>query len=244
MQRFIVTDLSAAQPGDAVALSDDEAHHLRDVLRVRIGEEVELFDGRGWSCRAIVADASRRSVAVQATTPPVFEEPDRPALWMAVAPPKLDRLKWLVEKATELGVTRLIPLITERTVVTPGEGKLQRLEAVVAQACKQCGRNTLMQIVPPVAWSDFWMARDSATDTPSTCALVAHRDGQSLRAGLSSVPDRVVIVVGPEGGLTPAELKQATERGGAPTTFGRHILRIETAAIAAVAAVQAAPRGA
>jgi 16S rRNA (uracil1498-N3)-methyltransferase len=241
MHRFIVTDLTRAAVGETIALNDDEAHHVRDVLRLVRGSCLEVFDGMGRSCAAVVAEINRRVVTVQVSSAPIAECPRMPALWLAVAPPKADRLRWLVEKATELGVDRLTPLITRRTVVNPGEGKRLKLEASVVQACKQCGRNTLMQISEPRIWERFWQEVERDPDGHATRIVLADRDGGVAPLDAAGVSRRIVLI-GPEGGLSPEERQQALDRGAVPVSFGTSILRIETAAIAAAAIFQAPPR--
>lgn len=233
MQRFLVTDLSAAQPGELRTLDDEEAHHLRTVLRGQAGDGVELFDGTGGSCRGVVQEISKRAVRVRIDESPRYEPVLRPDVWLAVSPPKQDRFRWLVEKATELGVSRLIPLLAQRTVVSPGEGKLTRLHGAVVQACKQCGRNRLMAIDNPRSWADFWPLL--SPDRTSSRVLIADPTGPSSEAVPASTPERFVILIGPEGGWTETELREAAAQGAAPISLGRFTLRTETAAIAAAA---------
>lgn len=234
MQRLINADLSLARVGEVRSLCDEEAHHLRDVLRARPGEPVELFDGAGWCCRGEVQAVDRRGVAVRLTETPQQDPVPHYELWLAVAPPKLDRLRWLVEKATELGVARLIPLLTQRTVVHPGEGKRSKLESTVRQACKQCGRNRYLEVAEPTTWGDF--CRDLGHVSESAALYVADQHGQRLpQCASSGGPQRTIVIVGPEGGLTPSEADAAVALGARPLSLGKHTLRIETAAVAAAA---------
>ena len=213
-------------PGQVV-IDGPEAHHLGTVCRVRPGHAVVLFNGDGHEYPATVAEVGRRAVAVEVgeRRTPARESASR--LHVASALPKGDRAQFLVEKLTELGVAVLTPLVTERTVVQPREGKVDKLERYVIEASKQCGRNVLMRIDPPQRWPDF--VRD-----PSLPILryVAHPEGEGER--VEEGGDRVVAI-GPEGGWTDAEVALALEAGWRRLSLGPRILRIETAAMAAAA---------
>jgi 16S rRNA (uracil1498-N3)-methyltransferase len=153
---------------------------------------------------------------------------------LATAVPKGDRFDWLIEKATELGVERVIPIVTERSVVDPGTTKLERLRRAIIEASKQCGRNRLMVLSPPIPWDQM-----AATAT-GTCKFLADRGG----APLAQFPaiDRgtsVTLAVGPEGGFTPAEQQVGAHHGWHAVNLGVHTLRIETAGLAGAAALLA-----
>ena len=145
-----------------------------------------------------------------------------------MALPKGDRQKWLVEKATELGVARLVPLVTERGVAQPGESTLQRLRRAVIEASKQCGRNRLMEIAAPQAWHEFLAGH---RDVPRR--LVA-QPGATARPMFQTC-EQTVAAVGPEGGLTDDELARAVAQGWQPIGLGPRTLRVETAALALAA---------
>ena len=151
-----------------------------------------------------------------------------------IALPKGDRQKWLVEKLTELGVTELVPLVTERSVAQPTDKAAERLDRAVVEAAKQCGRNRLMRIAPPQVWS-AWLKSAESPKAPRR--LVAHPGGMPL----AQLDLREVVAtqfaVGPEGGLTDSEIADADAAGWQQVSLGARILRVETAAIALAAAV-------
>jgi 16S rRNA (uracil1498-N3)-methyltransferase len=222
-ERFHVKiDLAPGQ----VVIDGPEAHHLGTVCRVRPGDAVVLFNGDGHEYPATVAEVGRREVvvAVGDRRSPVRESASR--LHIAAALPKGDRAQFLVEKLTELGVAALTPLLTERTVVQPREGKMDKLERYVIEASKQCGRNVLMRIEPARRWAD--LLRDPALPA---LRYVAHPGAEG---GGEEAGDRV-IAIGPEGGWTDAEVASALEAGWRGLSLGPRILRIETAAMAAAA---------
>ena len=159
-------------------------------------------------------------------------------LVVGVALPKGDRQKWLVEKLTELGVTTLVPLVTERGVAQPTAAALERLRRSVIEAAKQCGRNRLMKISEPQAWIDWSSTFPIAGELrqPEELHLVAHPGGKPLQQFIGVRPRAAQLAIGPEGGFTDAEVDTATRAGWQTVELGPRILRVETAAIALAAA--------
>ena len=145
-------------PASVVAIGDSEAHHLLHVLRVRPGDALTLFDGAGGEFAGEVVGKSRNTVDVQVGERLPVERELPFALTLAAPLPKGDRARWLIEKAVEIGVARLVPLQTERSEAgaTKGGDKLQRY---IVEASKQCGRNRLLEIAPAAAWGE-WLAAD------------------------------------------------------------------------------------
>jgi 16S rRNA (uracil1498-N3)-methyltransferase len=227
MHRFYLPEFPDV--GSAV-LTGPEAHHLAHVLRISAGAAVELFDGLGRSAAADVIRVNKRDVVLHIHESH-FTHATIPELTLAVAPPKGERFDWLIEKSVELGVRRLIPLITTRSVVDPREGKLDRLRQAVIAACKQCRRNHLMVIETPTRWDEFLEGLDSADP-----CWIAHPGGTPLAELVSHVETRpIVAAIGPEGGFTENEVAQALQRGVRPASLGDLILRVETAAVAVAA---------
>lgn len=224
-ERFFSPTAAADTPD--FTLDGDEARHLARVRRVRKGELVELFDGQGFAISAEVVAVLKDRVQLRQAGPPL---PDRTApisLTLATAVPKGDRFDWLVEKATELGVDRLVPLVTERSAVDPRFAKLDRLRRNVIEASKQCGRNRLMRIEPTIPWTDFLR-------TQVENALVCHPSGSHLpvRWKTSKTLD-ACVTIGPEGGFTEEEVDAARAVGWGIVSLGETLLRIETAGIVA-----------
>lgn len=215
-----------------LVLGPEEARHLARVRRVVVGETVEVFDGQGSGFRAEVLAIERDRVELG-----VGEVvPDRVAprvLTLATAVPKGDRFDWLVEKATELGVARLVPLVTERSTVDPRGTKLDRLRRSVVEACKQSGRNRLLTIDEPIRWVAF--LDDDPGSRGEAARLVAHPGGEPIAAPPRSATGGLVLAVGPEGGFTDMEIAAARERGWRIAGLGATLLRIETAALAGAA---------
>lgn len=200
------------------------------MLRLRAGDRVSLFDGNGTNALAEIVTTLKRNAQLRIVEKHHCEEA-RPRLVLATAVPKGDRFRWLVEKATELGVARLVPLETELSSVDPRERKLDKLRQTVIAACKQCGRSRLMEIDRVTHWNDF-----VAAEMPGHRAVVAHPvsdarlDLEQLQRDWRGAT--VVAAIGPEGGFTPEEVELAIQAGARPICLGPQLLRIETAAIA------------
>jgi 16S rRNA (uracil1498-N3)-methyltransferase len=209
-----------------------EAHHLAHVLRAKPGDAVVLFDGSGREFDARIEKISKSAVECIVEHERTVNRESPISLSLAVALPKGDRQRWLVEKTVELGVARIIPLLTERGVAQPVETALARLRRSVIEASKQCGRNTLMEIGEPCRLD----ALITATKSIPT-RLIAHPGGSSILQACSSLAPRaeVVAAIGPEGGFTEAEVGQALASGWMIVSLGPRILRVETAASAVAA---------
>ena len=221
---------AALLPSATVELDGPEAHHLLHVLRAKVGDHLGLFNGNGDEALAEIVNIRKRSAELQIleswSVPP---EPN--TLTIATAMPKGDRARWLIEKSTELGVTRVIPLRTQRSIVEPGESKMDKLEQAVITACKQCGRSHLMQINSLTPFANLLRELPPVT-------LIAH---PSVPQSVSQAFDQsgqqsALMLIGPEGGFTDEEFAAAVTAGAIPVQLGPHILRIETAAIAVAAA--------
>ena len=222
---------ASAITGDRAVLGGPEAHHLAHVMRAGPGDRVTLFDGSGDEFPARIERVRRNRVelAVLGREPVDRELPLE--ITLGVAMPKGDRRRWLVEKAVELGVRRIVPLVTARSVSRDGSQGLERLRRTVVEAAKQCGRNRLMEISPPRNWNDFLGACDR-----TSLQLLAHPAEKGVdRADENKTGDRVTLAVGPEGGFTAQEVSEALATGWQTVDLGPRILRVETAAVMLVA---------
>ena len=203
-----------------------EAHHLAHVLRMRPGEQAVIFDGAGGDALAeIVALAPDRAELKivdrrSADTEAPFSLP------IASAVPKGDRFRWMVEKLTELGVQRLIPIVTKRSIVDPREGKLDRLRQTIVEASKQCGRSRLMELDAPTNWAPVLAGRGPGR------FLIAHPAGDPWDPATHRLDRPITVAVGPEGGFTDEEVAMACAAGGELVPRGPRSLLIETAAVA------------
>jgi 16S rRNA (uracil1498-N3)-methyltransferase len=225
-ERFYTPDCLG--PG-GYELTGAEAHHLSTVRRFAIGDRVVLFNGDGNEYAAEIRAVDKKSVALDVlSVSPVDRELAFP-LVIASALPKGDRADFLIEKLTELGVKRFIPLITARSVVVPKESAVEKFTRAVVEASKQCGRNRLMAIDAPRRWDDFLR-----TENGPGARILLHPAPGAER--LTSVKGKgAVIAAGPEGGFAVDEVENAVGMGWFTASLGSRILRIETAAVAAAA---------
>lgn len=224
--------------GSTALLADSEAHHLLHVMRGKVGDEVLLVDGSGREFTAQVTKVSRRDVELEVLSTAEVDREPAVSITLGVALPKGDRQKWLIEKATELGVAQLVPLETERGVAQPTDKALDRLRRSVIEATKQCGRTRLMEISEAARWESFLQQANA-----NALRLCAHP--VQARPLLEILPEsansmaEVILAIGPEGGLTDDEFQQAIDSGWQAVSLGKRILRIETACLRLVSAVLA-----
>jgi 16S rRNA (uracil1498-N3)-methyltransferase len=224
-KRFYVNCPLAPGP---VRIEGPEVHHLAGVVRLRPGDPVCLFNGGGHEFPATVVACSRHFVDLEVLG---MESPHREIsfhLEIAAPLPKGDRGQFMLEKLTELGVAAYVPLRTARSVVHPGEIRIEKLRRIVIEASKQCGRNALMQVAPLTEWTEYC----SCEGTPQI-RILAH-PGTTSDSNLTTIPANqdMVLAVGPEGGFTEGELGAAQEHHWRFVSLGPRILRIETAAVA------------
>ena len=217
--------------GAQIELDPAQANYLGNVLRMGEGSELLLFDGESGEWLAQVAQAGKKRMALSVRHR--TREPETiPDVWLAFAPVKRNQTDWLVEKATELGVARLVPVITRRTIVE--RVKLERLEAIAIEAAEQCGRTRLPQVSEPLPLPHFLKCRDAARTL-----YFADEAGGEPAAG-AFAPGSAAILTGPEGGFTDDERSLVRSAPNAlPVSLGPRILRAETAALAALTAYMA-----
>ena len=214
--------------GASVDLSSSQANYLGNVLRQKQGDRLLLFDGSSgeWLAEIVEAGKKRMSLSVIEPTRPQEVVPD---LWLAFAPVKKGRVDWLVEKAVELGVARLLPVVTQRTIVD--KLNLARMRVHIIEAAEQCGRTSLPEIAEPVKLEAFLKARDYER------ALYFADESCGEPAATAFKPGSALILIGPEGGFTPEEAAEVRAAANVkPVSLGPRILRAETAALAAVSA--------
>jgi 16S rRNA (uracil1498-N3)-methyltransferase len=219
-----------------VCLGGAVAEQIRRVLRLRAGEEIGLFCGDGWEHRvALVAIGEGRLEGriVERWQP---ETEPRAAVWLAVAALKGEKLEWVIQKGTELGLAGILLLQTERTIVTAGaerwEGRRERYRRIAVEAAEQCGRARVPAIDGPIRLTEA-VSRAAAFD----CTLLAHEESRLplARAWTGAGPGRsALLFIGPEGGFAPDEVAAAQTAGILAVSLGPRVLRAETAALAAV----------
>lgn len=218
--------------GERATLSGSEVHHLAGVMRAQVGDEITLFDGSGSEFMGRIELLKKDRCELTILARREVSRESAVAITAGVALPKGDRQKWLIEKLTELGVHAVVPLLTRRGVVQPGEQAAARLRRSVIEASKQCGRNRLLEIAGTAEVTQWF-----AAPAPGGLRLLADPSGEPISAlpGLMQGAAQVQFAIGPEGGFTDEEVAAATTAGWRAVSLGKSILRIETAAIALAA---------
>lgn len=219
-------------------LPPDAAHHASRVLRLREGDRVEIFDGEGNERRGVIAELGGKRVVIGELTASDTERESPLRTVLAQALSSSEKMDWVIQKATELGVTEIQPLDTERSVARlTAERAAKRMEhwrQVAISACEQCGRNVLPEIHAP---QDIMTWLRQMQGAPETKLILLPQGATSLHAQPKPQAG-VVLLIGAEGGFAPAESETALNCGFAPIRMGARVLRTETAAVAGLAALQ------
>lgn len=240
MQRHRFYALKSQISDSQITLDGDEAHHLARVLRLGEGDHVFVFDGEGseWECEITSVGKRETGLAILCQLENEVESPLN--LTLAQALIKGDKFDWVVQKATELGVTRIVPLLTEHSDVKLGkaraeeraENRLQRWRRISMEALKQSGRRHLVEIVEPIRFADF-----CESNPPGTNLIFSERGGRRLHEMTNNLMP-VSLSIASEGGWSERELQAAEASNFIAVHLGARILRTETAAIAAVTLAQ------
>lgn len=230
--------LAPPWPADQnVTLDDAQSHYLSRVLRLDAGRRLIVFDGLGNAASATIVESARRTTRLTLEAASAATEKESPLnTHLAVGISRGERMDWVLQKATELGVTTISPLFTERTEVRLRGERLDKKMAhwrqVIISACEQCQRNRLPELRAPVNLPDFIQI-----PVQGLALLLHHRESQSLRQ--FPRPEALTLLIGPEGGLSDVEIEQAMQRNQfRPVALGPRVLRTETAPIVALTAVQ------
>ena len=240
MRRFVFDP--EMQDDDKVLLSTAESYHITRVLRLQPGTGIEVLDGRGGVYAAEIVEVGP-SVVIRLLGRREEGDSGRVRLWVGQGLLKGGKMDGTVQQCTELGVTRLTPFVSSRCQGSineqRGRHKAERWERIVVAACKQCRRSTLMRVDEPI---DFMAMITEVDDGPGTLRLIFWEEEQDFRLHRDLLRpetiDTVCILLGPEGGLAPAEIAAARESGWQTVSLGRRILRAETATLTAVSLVQ------
>ncbi len=236
MARF---HLPAESWGVEAILTGDEARHASQVLRLRRGDAVVVFDGRGRSAPAEILDVSRSELRLRPGEPS-FSPPPVPAITLAQAVTKGKSMDLIVQKAVELGVAAIQPLLTRHVVVQAGKDdaakKAGKWSRTALEACKQCGGNHLPEVRPVRDFSGWVGGVGDGLKLIASLATGARPMRDALRE--RPEPQEVAMLVGPEGDFSAEETSVALEAGFLPVSLGANVLRAETAALAAVAALR------
>jgi 16S rRNA (uracil1498-N3)-methyltransferase len=209
-------------------LVGDEAKHLSQVLRGRPGDQITVFDGQGGHAAAEVREVAKDRVRL-ALGGKLQDVSTGLHTTLAIGIPKGKTMDLVVQKAVELGVSVIQPLVTRRTIVQPGDGKADKWSRVALEACKQCGGNFLPEVLQPEEFGSWIAGAQSGLRMIASLAPGALPMREVMRGG--AAPQQITVLVGPEGDFTPEETTKAMNQGFRPVTLGHSVLRTETAAL-------------
>lgn len=224
--------------GSQVTLAEEPSHYVGRVLRLRAGDALTLFDGRGGEFAATVEEVSKKAVVVRIGERSARERESSLSIRLVQAVSRGERMDFVVQKATELGVARITPVLAEFSVVRLDPKKRESRAAhwtrIAQSACEQCGRNRVPVVDAPRSY-DEWLGDQAEADG---LRLLLEPGGSLTVSSIDARPVRIDLLVGPEGGLSDREREQALAKGFLAMSFGPRVLRTETAAVAAVAVLQ------
>lgn len=235
MRRFF--DSQPFTQGQPAMLGDDASHHIARVLRMQVGETVQIFNGEGGAWAAQITGITKKAVTV---LPERFDAEDRTApraVTVALPIIKGERMDYALQKATELGAHRFQLLTTERTDVRLGserqEKKLRHWQQVVISACEQCGMNRVPTVAPPQPFASWLPGADASLK------LLGHPGENPLAADAHRAARDIILLTGPEGGFSDTEVSAAQAHGFVSFALGNRVMRAETAPVALLAALWA-----
>jgi 16S rRNA (uracil1498-N3)-methyltransferase len=225
------------QTGRRLTVEGSAGNHIARVLRLRVGDSLTLFNGQGGEFAGSIEEIRRDSVVVSVLEHREVDRESPCQLTLAQGISRGERMDWVVQKATELGVWRIAPIFTERSIVQLDEKqasrKLQHWRSIAVAACEQSGRNQVPQITQPVGLYEMLERRTSS----GTALLLS--PGAPLRiADIASAAADITVLIGPEGGLADVEQEAAIKSGFTPVRLGPRVLRTETAAVCALTLLQ------
>jgi 16S rRNA (uracil1498-N3)-methyltransferase len=222
--------------GGVCTLSEDAAHHAVHVLRLREGDEVTLFNGRGGEFAARIASMQRLRISIDLLQHRAIERESPLRITLVQGVSAGERMDSTVRKAVELGVAEVQPMLAARSVARPkgdrAENRRSHWQKIVISACEQCGRNRVPEVQALVSLDDY------RPESGTTKILLSPASELPL-SKLSNAENRIVLAAGPEAGFTEEEEARLVEAGFVPTSLGPRVLRTETAAVAALAALNA-----
>ncbi len=239
MTRSRVFQAIPLQKGEEVTLTLAASHHIARVLRARTGDQLTLFNGQGGEYLATIIKVDKKQVTVQliAYLPKETESPIAISLAQGIS--RGEKMDYIIQKSVELGVKTLVPIVAERTQVRlnaeRSQKRMQHWQSIIESACEQCGRNQLPVLAPPIA-SYQWL--QSGSSIGSLRLVLSPYAKQTLRTLALPSNAQVSVLIGPEGGLSEQEIALANQQGFISLSLGPRILRTETAAIAAISAIQ------
>jgi len=237
MSRFFVPRDSVK--GSVISVTGEEAHHIADVMRLKVKDKVVTFDGTGKEYIGVIKEVGKKSIVIDVTDTREAPKTLAPRVTLIQAIPKREKIEYLIEKATELGVDSIVPVFTERTIPNWDEEKrashVIRWRKIAREASKQCGRLDIPK-VPEIAQFSNIIIDEKLSGLKLIAALAD--DTEPIRRALKDFKgDQIIIAIGPEGDFTPDEVKSAVGRGFIPVSLGFRVLKSDTAGLFALSVI-------
>jgi 16S rRNA (uracil1498-N3)-methyltransferase len=236
MHRFFVDKSSIA--GDEVELKTKQSHQIYTVLRLREGERIIVLDNTGFEYKVELIKASKNLISgkIIEKRPAAGEPKAKLTLYQSLL--SREKFEFILQKCTEIGVSRFVPIVTQRSIVretTTKEGKLERWRNIIMEAAEQSGRGLIPELRVPIDYREAIVE----TEDYDMSLIACTKRGRELHGSLALVKEdgHVSLFIGPEGGFTDEEVESCLEEGAMPVTLGRRILRTETAGVVASALV-------
>lgn len=215
-----------------IKLSESAARHAGLVLRLSLGDEVVLFNGDGFDYQANITEISRKIIMVKISSRIVINSESPLKLHLVQAVSKPDKMDWVMQKAVELGVSEITPVITKYCAVKITEKKLDHWKGIILSACEQSGRSVIPKLNKIIVLADFLLSHKINS------GIIFHPEAHVKFSEINMSPTEMMLLIGPEGGFHEDEVKLAEKHGFLSVRLGSRILRTETAAVAAISALQ------
>ncbi|MCX5679100.1 MAG: 16S rRNA (uracil(1498)-N(3))-methyltransferase [Candidatus Omnitrophica bacterium] len=237
MSRFFVSRDSVK--GNVISVTGEEAHHIADVMRLKVKDEVITFDGTGKEYIGVIKEVGKKSIVIEVTGTREAAKTRAPRITLIQAIPKREKIEYLIEKATELGVSAIVPIFTERTIpdwdLDKRASHVARWRKIAREASKQCGRLDIPNIPEIAQFSD--VINDEKLSGLKLIAALQD-DAEPIRRALKDFKgDHIYIAIGPEGDFTPDEVKDTIECGFKSVSLGLRVLKSDTAGLFALSAI-------
>lgn len=241
MPRFFVSPESVS--GDTISVSEGDYNHIRNVLRMRVGDSLTVCDGQGWDYACAIEDFDNGvcHLHINERIPSAVELPVEITLYQGF--PKKDKMELILQKSVELGAVRIVPVLCERTIVKledpkKEQRKTERFRAIAESAAKQCGRGILPEVTEPMRFAEAV----GDAKARGCCILLPYENAIGMKATKEAFDEamkvrRIAVFIGPEGGFARDEVELAEKAGARTISLGRRILRTETAGLAVLSAL-------
>lgn len=233
MSRFYVPKDNVK--GKEILVEGEEAHHILDVMRLEEGDEVVVFDGTGKEYQGVIEESNKKTKHILVVVESVREKSPNtlPEITLAQALPKKGKMDYIAEKATELGVSEILPVVTARSIVRPDEKskvkKVERWRKIAIEASKQCGRMSVPRVGEVTAFKEI---KDILSSYDMVLMACFSEEALPVKKAISGTrPKKILVLVGPEGGFTPEEIELVREENTKYISLGERVLKSDTAGL-------------